>query len=206
LPFPYCILANNIGIFRLSELCSTLILPLPLVCVCLIIPHWFHSWEFGGSLSPSPTKPFSNGGRTWATWWRFSLSLLLTYSVGVVIVLLDTCASVPFVMLCLSITTFPLIVMAYSHLIEFCSTIILPLLLLYVCVIIPHWLQPWELNRSLSCSPTTTFSNKGRPWAVFWWFAPGLLLTYGVIVSLWCLTPVRCFPLWSFISPLLHSC
>ena len=73
------------------------------------------------------------------TWWRFDLGLVLASGVGIVIVVFVPRASVPFLMLqCITVVLNKIV--AYSHLCEFSSTLILPSPS-YVCVIIiPHWL------------------------------------------------------------------
>jgi hypothetical protein len=85
----------------------------------------------GGSLSPLPTKPFSNGENRWAAWWMFALGILLTFGVGVVILVFEPRASVAFVKLCLSLLH-SLITVAYSCLDELRSNLIL--FLTVVCV------------------------------------------------------------------------
>jgi hypothetical protein len=99
--------------------------------VHVIIPHWLQPWELGGSLGPSHTKPFANGGILGAAWWRFAPGLLLTSSVSVVIVVFDAHASFPFVKICLSLL-YSQIRVANSRLRGLHSTLILPLPL--VCV------------------------------------------------------------------------
>jgi hypothetical protein len=74
------------------------------------------------------SKPFSNGGNPWATWWRFSPGFLITFGVGVMIVVFDPHALVSFVKICLSLTTFPNKIVVYSRLHEFHSTLILSFL------------------------------------------------------------------------------
>jgi hypothetical protein len=54
----------------------------------------------------------------------FAIGLLLTFGVGVVILVFEPCASLPFVKLCLSLLH-SLIIVAYSRLDELRSTLIL---------------------------------------------------------------------------------
>ena len=99
--------------------------------MCVIIPHWLWPWELGGSLSPSHTKLFANGGNPWVSCWRFVIGFLLTFGVGVVIVVFHSRSMVPICKLCLSLLH-SLITLACSRLSECRSNLILPLSL--VCV------------------------------------------------------------------------
>jgi hypothetical protein len=87
--------------------------------------------ELGCSLSPSRTKQFSNGGSPGDDWWRFAPGLLLTFVVGVLIVVFDAHALVPFMKLRLSLLHSQIRV-AYSRMRQLRSILILPLPLGYV--------------------------------------------------------------------------
>jgi hypothetical protein len=106
----------------------------------------------GGSLSPLSTKPFSNGGNPWAAWWMFVIGLLLTFGVGVMILVFDPRASLPSVKLCLSLLH-SLIIVAYSRLDELRSTLIL--FLTVVCVHNnPMLIVALRIGSFISPSPT----------------------------------------------------
>jgi hypothetical protein len=74
-----------------------------------------------------------------------------------------------------------------------------------VCVIIPHWLQPCELGGSLSPLPTKPFLIRGNPWAAWWIFALGILLTFGVGVVIFVFEPRAAVPFVKLCLSLLHS-
>jgi hypothetical protein len=78
-----------------------------------------------GSLNPSPTKSFANGGNRGAAWRGFAPALMLTFGVGFVIVVFDPHSSFPFVKIFLWLLHSQIRV-AYSHLRELHSTLILP--------------------------------------------------------------------------------
>ena len=67
----------------------------------------------------------------WVAWWRFAPGLLLTSVVGVLIVVFDAHAPVPFMKLCLYLLRY-LLTMAYFCLHEIHSSLIISLPL--VCV------------------------------------------------------------------------
>ena len=99
--------------------------------MCIVIPHWLQPWELGGSLCPSHTKQFANGGNPCVSYWRFAIGFLLTFGVAVVIVVFYPCSTVPIFKLCLSLLH-SLITVAGSRLRECRSNLILPLSL--VCM------------------------------------------------------------------------
>jgi hypothetical protein len=82
-------------------------------------------------LSPSRTKQFSNGRSPGDDCWRFAPCLLLTTVVGVLIVVFDAHAPVPFMKLCLYVLRY-LLTVAYFRRHEIHSTLIITLPL--VCV------------------------------------------------------------------------
>jgi hypothetical protein len=168
--------------------------------VCIIIPHWFHHRELDGSLSPSPTKSFANGGSRGAAWWEFAPGLLLTFGVGFVIVVFDPHASFSFVKICLWLLHSQIRV-AYSHLCELHSTLILPLPLLCVRnnpTLVPALRIEWFIK------PFTHQTNYQRrqSWG---WFREVCSRFPSVDVVILVMNPHASFPFMKLCLSLLHS-
>ena len=93
-------------------------------------------------------KSIANEGSCGAAWWGFAPGLLLTFGVGFVIMVFDPLASFPFVKICLWLLHSQIRV-AYSHLRERHSTLILPLPLLCVhnnTTLVPALRIAWFIN------------------------------------------------------------